>query len=165
VIAYLVREAAGLSLTELGTRMKRDVSTLSLAADKIMRRSNYQKRKMGQGGSLDIKLSPIIVFMIFFASSPTMADDDYVRFAKSLSAEKYDKSLPSVPVEQWLTSALPRGIAAAWGDNVTDCGEQTGNPAIDSERDMPLCAEIELKQKDKSVGYLLLFVGTEKKAD
>ena len=28
---------------------------------------------------------------------------------------------------------------------------------------MPLCAEIELKKKDKSAGYLLLFVGTEKK--
>jgi REP element-mobilizing transposase RayT len=42
MIAYLVREATGVSLTELGRRMHRDVSTLSLAADKVMRRSNYQ---------------------------------------------------------------------------------------------------------------------------
>jgi len=49
-IAYLVREATGLSLTELGRRMKRDVSTLSLAAEKIMRRSNYQKKGPGSGG-------------------------------------------------------------------------------------------------------------------
>jgi len=55
------------------------------------------------------------------------------------------------------------GIATAWGNNVKDCGEQTGDSAIDRERDMPLCAEIELKKKEKSVGYLLLFVGTEKK--
>ena len=87
-----------------------------------------------------------------------------MRFAKSLPARNYDKSLPSVPAEQWLTSILPRGIVAVWGDNVTDCGEQTGDPAIDRERDMPLCVEIELKQKDRSVGYLLLFVGTEKKS-
>lgn len=108
-------------------------------------------------------LSPIIVFFMLFASSLTLADDDYVRFAKSLPARNYDKNLPSVPTEHWLTSILPSGIVAVWGDNVTDCGEQTGDPAIDRERDMPLCIEIELKQKDKSAGYLLLFVGTEKK--
>ncbi|MBI5204876.1 MAG: hypothetical protein HZA11_08170 [Nitrospirae bacterium] len=109
-------------------------------------------------------LSPaIIVSMILFASSPAMADDDYVSFAKSLPAKKYDKNLPSIPTEQWLNSILPRGIVAVWGNNITDCGEQTGDPAIDRGRDMPLCAEIELKQKDKSVGYLLLFVGTEEK--
>ncbi|MDH4231657.1 MAG: transposase [Nitrospirota bacterium] len=47
MIAYLVREATGLSMTELARRMKRDVSTLSLAADKIMRRSNYQNKGIG----------------------------------------------------------------------------------------------------------------------
>ena len=50
MIAYLVREASGLSLTELGRRMKRDVSTLSLAAEKIMRRSNYQNKGERSGG-------------------------------------------------------------------------------------------------------------------
>jgi hypothetical protein len=35
--------------------------------------------------------------MIFFASSLALADDDHVRFAKSLPARNYDKSLPSVP--------------------------------------------------------------------
>ena len=39
MIAYLVRELSGLSLTELGRRMKRDLSSLSLAADKIISRS------------------------------------------------------------------------------------------------------------------------------
>jgi putative transposase len=39
LIAYLVREVVGMSLADLGRRMKRDVSSLSLAADKIMRNS------------------------------------------------------------------------------------------------------------------------------
>ena len=108
-------------------------------------------------------LSLIIVFLILFASSLTLADDDYVIFAKALQAEDFDESLPSIPVEQWLTLSLPPGIVAVWGGNITDCGEETGNPVIDRERDMPLCAEIELKKRDKSVGYLLLFVGTRKK--
>jgi hypothetical protein len=112
---------------------------------------------------MKILSSATIVFVILFASQQALADDDYVRFAKALPAKNFDKSLSSIATEQWLTSILPRGIAAVWGDNVTDCGEQTGDPAIDRERDMPLCAEIELKQTDKLVGYLLLFVGTEKK--
>ncbi len=52
MIACLVREAPGLSLTELGRRMKRDVSTLSLAADRILRRSNYQNKGVGSGSRL-----------------------------------------------------------------------------------------------------------------
>ena len=86
--------------------------------------------------------------MFFFVSPLTLADDDYVSFAKSLPANNYDKSLPSIPTEQWLTSILPRGIIAVWGNRVTDCGEQTGDPAIDRERDMLLCVEVELKKKD-----------------
>jgi hypothetical protein len=94
---------------------------------------------------------------------PTLADDDYVTFAKSLLARDFDASLPAQPVEQWLISSLPKGITANWGKYVTDCGEQTGAPAIDKERDMPLCAEIELKLKEKAVGHLMLFVGSQTK--
>lgn len=101
--------------------------------------------------------------MLVLTFSAARADDDYVSYAKQLEAKKYDDNLPSIPVEQWLTSVLPGGIAAVWGEYVTDCGEQTGVPKIDKKRDMPLCAEIELKKKDRLVGYLLLFVGTEKK--
>jgi hypothetical protein len=105
----------------------------------------------------------IVISMILLSSSPSIADDDYVTFAKSLTADKYDQSLPSLPIEQWLTSVLPHGIVASWGRYVTDCGEQTGVPAIDKDRDMPLCAEIEFKENGRSVGYILLFIGTENK--
>ena len=50
MIAYLVRETTGLSLTELARRMNRDVSTLSFAADKMMRRSNYQNKGVRSRG-------------------------------------------------------------------------------------------------------------------
>jgi hypothetical protein len=105
----------------------------------------------------------IVINMILLSSLPSIADDDYVTFAKSLTADKYDQSLPSLPIEQWLTSILPHGIVASWGKYVTDCGEQMGVPAIDKDRDMPLCAEIEFKENGRSVGYILLFIGSEKK--
>lgn len=100
---------------------------------------------------------------ILFAFSPVFADDDYVSFAKSLQAKDYDSNLPPMPIEQWLKSVLPHGTIAVWNPNITDCGEQTGDPAIDKDRDMPMCAEIEFKKNSISVGYLLLFIGTKKK--
>jgi hypothetical protein len=112
---------------------------------------------------MKIRLLAGLVFMILLAASPTRADDDYVSYAKSLPAKKFDNSLLSIPTEQWLASSLPSGFVAVWENNVTACGEQTGDPETDKKRDMPLCVEIELKKKDKSVGYLLLLVGTEKK--
>jgi REP element-mobilizing transposase RayT len=49
VIAYLVREVRGMSVTDLGRRLKRDVSSLSHAADRIIRGSkegsDLEKRK------------------------------------------------------------------------------------------------------------------------
>ncbi len=105
----------------------------------------------------------LIVGMILFTSSSSRAGDDYVNYARSLQAKDYDQSLPGLPIDQWLKDILPKGIIAVWGDTITDCGEQTGDPAIDKERDIPLCAEVVLKQKEKEVGYLYLFVGTEKK--
>jgi hypothetical protein len=106
-------------------------------------------------------LTLIVISMMLLSSAPLIADDEYVTFAKSLTANKYDQSLPPIPVERWLTLILPRGIVASWGNYVTDCGEQTGVQAADKDRDMTMCAEIELEESGRSVGYLLLFIGTE----
>ena len=90
------------------------------------------------------------------------ADDEKVLFSKSLTAKEYDHSLPSVPIEKWLRSVLNRNTVIEWSPHITDCGEQTGNPDIDKGLDIQLCAEVELKEDNKVVGYLLLFIGTEK---
>jgi REP element-mobilizing transposase RayT len=49
MIAYLVREVSGLSLTDLSSRMKRDVTSLSAAAERVFTRSrensDLEKRK------------------------------------------------------------------------------------------------------------------------
>lgn len=43
MMAYLVREISGLSLTDLGKRMNRDISSLSLAAQRMLQRSKEDK--------------------------------------------------------------------------------------------------------------------------
>src|SRR6266700_370394 len=95
-------------------------------------------------------------------SASTYADDKFVRAAKSLSARAFDKNLPDQPVEGWLRAHLPVDYQVVWGEEVTDCGEGTGS-AIDAKRDMPLCAEVEVKRGAKIVGYLALMVGTQKR--
>jgi hypothetical protein len=104
-----------------------------------------------------------ILNIVLLTFSPSIAEDDYVTFAKSLMAKDYDESLPSIPIQEWLRSMLPNGLVALWNPAITDCGEQTGDPEIDKNRDMPMCAEIELKENGISVGYLLLMIGTQKK--
>jgi hypothetical protein len=90
------------------------------------------------------------------------ADDELVRRAKSLAARDFDRALPDQPVEAWLRAHLPAGYEAVWGEVITDCGEGTGTPA-DANRDMPLCAEVQLKRGGNMAGYLALMVGTGKR--
>jgi hypothetical protein len=105
----------------------------------------------------------IVAFMLLFAPVRSLANNDYVAFAKSLCAKDYDPSLPAIPLERWLTSILPHGTEIVWGDNETDCGEQTGVSGIDKERDIPLCVEVRLMRNNNNIGYLSFFIGTDKK--
>jgi hypothetical protein len=100
--------------------------------------------------------------LLLVTSSPSRADDDAVLFARSLLARDFDANLPAQPIEKWLLASLPKGIKAHWEEYATDCGEQTGDPAIDKTRDLPLCVEIELRRVGKPAGSLMLFVGTQK---
>lgn len=107
-------------------------------------------------------LSFLATSLVCSVSASAHADDEFVRGAKSLSARDFDKTLPDQSIEAWLRAHLPVGYEAVWGKQITDCGEGTGS-AVDAKRDMPLCAEVELKRGAKVAGYLALLVGTQKR--
>ena len=108
-------------------------------------------------------LSLILIGALFFSlPRGAHADDAYVKKAKSLSAQQFDSTLPDQPIGIWLRSNIPAGYEVVWGEYITDCGEGTGT-AADKERDLPLCAEVELKKGSEVKGYLALFVGTQKR--
>jgi hypothetical protein len=88
-------------------------------------------------------------------------DDEFVKAAKSLSAQAFDKTLPDQSVESWLRAHLTAEYQVVWGEEITDCGEGGGTPI--EGRDMPLCAEVVVKRGAKMVGYLALMVGTHKR--
>ena len=111
------------------------------------------------------KNSILIFFtaILFYSiSTGILADDTLAIKARSLSAKLFDETLPSQPIEEWLRMHLPSEYEIVWGKYVTDCGERTGS-ATDKERDIPLCAEVEIKKGTKLVGYLALFLGTQKR--
>jgi hypothetical protein len=97
--------------------------------------------------------------VLWSVSSGARADDQLVTGAKLLTARDFDETLPGQPIEKWLREHLAE-YTTVWGEHITDCGEGTGS-AVDKERDMPLCAEIEIKDRASVVGYLLLLVGTQ----
>jgi len=95
------------------------------------------------------------------AAVGALADDQFVKEAKLRSAYDFDKTLPRQPIDEWLRVHLP-WYETPWGEHITDCGEGTGS-AADRERDMPLCAEIDVKDGTKVTGYLALLVATQKR--
>lgn len=100
--------------------------------------------------------------LLICLTGPAHAQDEDVAEAMSLAARKFDGSLPDQPVAAWLRSHVPARYDLVWGEQMTDCGEGTGT-AVDSERDMPVCLEVEIKEGQETKGYLSLFVGTEKR--
>ena len=104
-------------------------------------------------------LGLLVVTLACSASASARADDEFVTVAKSLSARDFDKTLPDQSIEAWLRAHIPAGYEAIWGEEITDCGEGTGT-GIDARRDMPFCAEVELKRGTERAGYLALMIGT-----
>lgn len=100
--------------------------------------------------------------LFYSVSTGALADDALVIKARSLSAKLFDETLPAQPIEEWLRMHLPSEYEIVWGKYITDCGERTGS-ATDKKRDIPLCAEVEIRKGTKLVGYLDLFLGTQKR--
>jgi hypothetical protein len=91
-----------------------------------------------------------------------LADDTLVIKARSLSAKLFDETLPAQPIEEWLRMHISSEYEIVWGKYITDCGERTGSET-EKKRDIPLCAEVEIRKGTKLVGYLALFFGMQKR--
>lgn len=100
--------------------------------------------------------------LFYSVSGGALADDALVKKVKSLNAKHFDETLPAEPIEEWLRKHLPEEYEVIWGEYTTDCGESTGG-AADKERNMPLCVEVEIRRRAKLVGYLVLFLGIQKR--
>jgi hypothetical protein len=83
-----------------------------------------------------------------------------VAAAKNASVHRMDNALPDRPLEKWLREVVGQQAGITW--EVNDCGEQTGNPELDKDRDFPICVEAQVRLKPKSTLYVSFSVGTLK---
>ena len=111
----------------------------------------------------EYNMKSIAIISLFFLTitvvSTTAAKEIPMASAQMISAQKFDASLPLMTVDAWLSSVVPNKVNVTWGSHMTGCGEQTGT-SVDADRDMPICAEVEMKGPNEKKAYLLLFVGT-----
>jgi hypothetical protein len=56
-----------------------------------------------------------------------------IRAAKNAVVQDMDKTLPRATFESWVQGLVGAEATLEWSTN--DCGEQTGNPALDRGRD------------------------------
>jgi hypothetical protein len=82
-----------------------------------------------------------------------------IRRAKGLIVSSFDRSLPNVSLEFFLKNE-GGGAPIKW--EVNDCGEQTGNPAMDDGRDPLMCVEANFEARNWTAVTVLVSVGTFK---
>jgi hypothetical protein len=76
--------------------------------------------------------------IVFSLSAQGTLEQRAIRIARAVPASHLEPGLPNQPLEKWLAAALP-GAAIKWEAN--DCGEQSGDPATDRARDIPMCVD------------------------
>jgi hypothetical protein len=107
----------------------------------------------------------IVAALVVVGESPqdqsTQARDaQAITSAKRVIVRQLESVLPAVAFEEWLrtTAGTP---AIRW--EVNDCGEQTGNPAMDRNRDFPMCVESSTPLTGNRTLIVSLVIGTFKK--
>ncbi len=82
----------------------------------------------------------LLLLGVVCVSSAPAAEPNPGRILTALNASDLDPALPGLPFEEWLLGVLPTGTKPIY--EITDCGEQTGDPSIDTDRITPECVSV-----------------------
>jgi len=107
----------------------------------------------------------LLALLLCLASAPATSaqreNDRILTFVKGTPAKDFDSKLPKMRFERWLLDVVGKGVELHW--ELNDCGEQSGDPEADKDRDMPICAGVDA-QLDRGRSFqILLAIGTQKK--
>lgn len=82
-----------------------------------------------------------ILLGVLPVSSPAQESDSLViALIQKMSVLQIDSTLGNEPFIDWLKKLAGEKTTLTW--EIDDCGEQTGVPAIDKERDIPTCVAV-----------------------
>ena len=83
------------------------------------------------------KVLLLAFFLLFSVAQAEESPEGDRQKLNAMKASDLDPALPGVSFEEWLRGILPKGVEVAY--ELNDCGEPTGNPSIDSRREIPVC--------------------------
>jgi hypothetical protein len=105
-----------------------------------------------------MRLLSLFVLVVLGAPPQAPPQAAAISAAKNAVVQDMEKALPRVTFEAWLQGLVGAQATLKWETN--DCGEQTGNPAVDRGRDFPICAEVEVAVAGDRQLSLSLMVGS-----
>ncbi len=125
-------------------------------------RGRPSNRPVGQ----HVKRTAILFVLVLLALANHAAaqepDEERIfTFIKGTPAKELDSALPKMRFERWLLDVVGKGVELQW--ELNDCGEQTGDPEVDSKRDLPICAGVDAELDKGRAFQILLAIGTQKK--
>ncbi len=89
---------------------------------------------------------------------PQISEEKAIEHVKKLPAPDLDSVLPAGHFSEWLRGIFGEHDSISWEMN--DCGEQSGDPGIDSTRDIPICVGITAHMADGRTVGITIAVGT-----
>jgi hypothetical protein len=109
-----------------------------------------------------LNLWVLLLTVCLCAQQPSVNKTEKVAIqrAKNLIVSSFDRSLPNVSLEFFLKYE-GGGAPIKW--EVNDCGDQTGNPALDQEQGSPMCVEADFEYKGQKAVTVLVSAGTFKR--
>jgi len=103
----------------------------------------------------------VIAFLPAIGRTEPASREQLLAAGQATLASQIEAGLPEVSVASWIGALVGVGQTPAWALN--DCGEQAGVPATDAQRDLPVCAELEIQLPEGGSVYLYFLVGTQSK--
>jgi hypothetical protein len=100
------------------------------------------------------------VATVLSPASAQLSDAQAIERVKNTIVREIDSTLPDKTLETWLRDVFGTDPKTTW--EVNDCGEQTGDPAVDRNRDIPLCVGVAVTLSGQRVLHIQLAVGTVK---
>lgn len=104
----------------------------------------------------------VLLFLLLNVSVRAQpSEQKAIEFAKRLSVSLLDSTLEQVPFSKWLARLVGDSAEVQW--ELNDCGEQTGDSAIDGHRDIPICVGVYVTLPDHRKLGMMINVGTHDK--
>ena len=103
----------------------------------------------------------VAAFLLPLAAQQAATYQRAIRLAQQIPVSALDPDLPDKPLLPWLAEALGPAAKIEW--EVTDCGEQTGNPDLDRGRDFPLCVDAVATWPDGRMAIVSVVMGSFQK--